>query len=40
MEAYRTGKRPSQIMPVVALSLTEEEIGALARYLARGGAKP
>ena len=34
MEAYRSGKRSSQIMSVVARSLSTEEIAALAEYLA------
>ena len=34
MEAFRTDKRSSQIMNVVARSLTTEEIAALAEYLA------
>ncbi len=34
MEAFRSGKRASQIMHVVARSLSDEEIAALADYLA------
>jgi sulfide dehydrogenase cytochrome subunit len=34
MEAFRSGKRVSQIMNVVARSLSTEEIAALAEYLA------
>lgn len=34
MEAFRSGQRSSQIMHVVALSLSDEEIAALAHYLA------
>jgi len=34
MEAFRSGKRASQIMNVVARSLSTEEIDALADYLA------
>jgi sulfide dehydrogenase cytochrome subunit len=34
MEAFRSGKRSSQIMNVVARSLSTEEIAALAAYLA------
>jgi cytochrome subunit of sulfide dehydrogenase len=34
MEAFRSGKRSSQIMNVVARSLSTEEIDALADYLA------
>jgi sulfide dehydrogenase cytochrome subunit len=33
MEAFRSGKRSSQIMNVVARSLSTEEIAALAAYL-------
>jgi cytochrome c553 len=34
MEAFRSGKRSSQIMNVVARSLSAEEIAAVADYLA------
>jgi cytochrome subunit of sulfide dehydrogenase len=34
MEAFRSGKRSSQIMSVVARSLSDQEIAALADYLA------
>jgi len=43
MEAFRSGKRLSQIMNVVARSLSTEEIAALAAYLAaqqKGSIKP
>ena len=43
MEAFRSGKRSSQIMSVVARSLSTEEIAALAEYLAtqkRGSEQP
>jgi cytochrome c553 len=43
MEAFRSGKRSSQIMNVVARSLSTEEIAALAAYLAsqqRGPKQP
>jgi cytochrome c553 len=43
MEAFRSGKRSSQIMSVVARSLSTEEIAALADYLAvqpRGSKQP
>jgi cytochrome subunit of sulfide dehydrogenase len=43
MEAFRSGKRSSQIMQVVARSLSTEEIAALADYLAmqrRGPGQP
>ena len=33
MEAFRSGKRSSQIMNVVARSLSTEEVAALAAYL-------
>ena len=37
MQAFRSGKRPSQIMHAVALSLSENETAMLAHYLARRG---
>jgi cytochrome c553 len=43
MEAFRSGQRSSQIMSVVARSLSTEEIAALAEYLAvqqRGSKQP
>jgi len=40
MQAFRSGKRPSQIMHAMALSLTEDETAILARYLARRRAGP
>jgi cytochrome c553 len=41
MEAFRSGKRVSQIMNVVARSLSTEEIAILAEYLAvqQGGSE-
>ena len=39
MLAYRLGERPSQIMQAVALSLSDEEIAAVARFLAAQGKK-
>ena len=42
MQAYRSSERPSPIMQAVSLSLSIDEIAAVARYLAaqRGEAKP
>ena len=43
MVAFRSGKRPSQIMNAVALSLSTEELAAVAEYLAtqkRGSEQP
>lgn len=43
MEAFRSGKRSSQIMNVVARSLSGEDIAALAAYLAvqpKGAEQP
>jgi cytochrome c553 len=43
MEAFKSGKRSSQIMQVVARSLSTEEIAALADYLAarqKGSEQP
>jgi cytochrome subunit of sulfide dehydrogenase len=43
MEAFRSGKRSSQIMNVVARSISTEEMAALAEYLAarkRGSEQP
>jgi cytochrome c553 len=34
MLAYRLGERPSHIMQAIALSLSDEEIAAVARFLA------
>jgi sulfide dehydrogenase cytochrome subunit len=34
MLAYRSSERPSHIMRAVALSLSDEEIATVARYLA------
>jgi cytochrome c553 len=34
MAVFRSGERPSQVMHAVALSLSEEEIAAVARYIA------
>ena len=39
MLAYRLGERPSQIMQAIALSLSDEEIAAVARFLAAQGKK-
>jgi cytochrome c553 len=39
MHAFRSGERPSQLMHAVALSLSDEEIAAVARYLATRGKK-
>jgi cytochrome c553 len=43
LEAFKSGERASQIMNVVARSLSTEEIAALADYLAaqpRGSDRP
>jgi cytochrome subunit of sulfide dehydrogenase len=37
MRAFKSGERSSQIMHAVSLSLTDEEIAILARYLAAQG---
>jgi cytochrome c553 len=37
MLAYRLGERPSHIMQAIALSLSDEEIAAVARFLAAQG---
>ena len=39
MLAYRLGERPSHIMQAIALSLSDEEIAAVARFLAAQGKK-
>ena len=39
MLAYRLGERPSHIMQAIALSLSDEEIAAVARFLAAQGRK-
>ena len=39
MLAYRSGERSSHIMQAIALSLSDEEIGAVARFLAAQGKK-
>jgi cytochrome c553 len=39
MLAYRLGERPSRIMQAIALSLSDEEIAAVARFLAAQGKK-
>ena len=39
MLAYRLGERPSHIMQAIALSLSDEEIAAVARFLAAQGGK-
>jgi len=37
LHAYRIGERPSQVMHAVALSLSDEELASVARYLAADG---
>jgi len=37
MEAFKSGKRASQIMHEVAISLSADEIATVSRYLAQGG---
>jgi sulfide dehydrogenase cytochrome subunit len=39
MLAYRLGERPSHIMQAIALSLSDEEIATVARFLAAQGKK-
>ena len=39
MLAYRLGERPSHIMRAIALSLSDEEIATVARFLAAQGKK-
>jgi cytochrome c553 len=39
MLAYRLGERPSHIMRAIALSLSDEEIATVARFLAARGKK-
>jgi len=39
MLAYRLGERSSHIMQAIALSLSDEEIAAVARFLAAQGRK-
>ena len=39
MLAYRLGERPSHIMQAIALSLSDEEIAAVARFLSAQGKK-
>jgi cytochrome subunit of sulfide dehydrogenase len=39
MLAYRFGERPSHIMQAIALSLSDEEIATVARFLAAQGKK-
>jgi cytochrome subunit of sulfide dehydrogenase len=34
MQAFKSGERPGQIMRVMSLSLTAEDVAAVARYLA------
>lgn len=40
MFAYRTAERPNHIMHAIALSLSDEEIASVARYLAGQKAEP
>ena len=40
MLAYRTAERPNHIMHAIALSLSDEEIASVARYLAGQKAEP
>lgn len=40
MLAYRASDRPNHIMHAIALSLSDEEIAGLARYLAAQKAEP
>ncbi|MGH6948829.1 MAG: c-type cytochrome [Kiloniellales bacterium] len=37
MQAFKSGERPGMIMHAVALTLTEEEIATVSRYLAEQG---
>jgi cytochrome c553 len=37
MQAFKSGERPSMIMHAVALTLSDEEVAILARYLAEQG---
>jgi cytochrome subunit of sulfide dehydrogenase len=37
MQAFKSGERPSQIMHVMSLSLSDEEIATVVRYLAAQG---
>jgi cytochrome subunit of sulfide dehydrogenase len=37
MQAFRSGERPGQIMRVIALSLSDEEMAIIAHYLAVQG---
>ena len=39
MRAYSSGERPSQIMRAVALSLSDEDIASVARFVAAQGKK-
>jgi sulfide dehydrogenase cytochrome subunit len=39
MLAYRLGERPSHIMQAIALSLSDEEIATVARFLAEQGKR-
>ncbi len=39
MLAYRSGERSSHIMRAIALSLSDEEIATVARFLAAQGKK-
>ncbi len=40
MLAYRASRSPSHIMHVIALSLSDEEIASVARYVAGQGSNP
>jgi cytochrome c553 len=43
MQAFKSGEQPSMIMHAVALTLSDEEVAILARYLAeqgKGAAQP
>lgn len=37
MQAFKSGERPGMIMHAVALTLTDEEIASVSRYLAEQG---
>ena len=39
MQAYRASETPSHVMHAVALSLTDEEVASVARYLATHAGK-
>ena len=40
MLAYRTVERPNHIMHAIALSLSDEEIASVARYIAAQKVEP